>query len=216
MVLTFFEGPLTEVSSGSTMLVATASSRLAADSGTVRVVTWNNTAGRFWRVLDDTFVHHLIPKLETASTCWPCSAYFASLARSRAREFRTPMKHVMMSGQGRRRQDWVSVFTSLVRAGRSDASMCAGCGVISTSDTNSSRNFHHGRIARGRRGFPVLSRDLENGNLPRRHLPINQTRDCFSGEFKKRPWNAFERCALHWGSHPQSITTAKHLLQTLR
>ena len=53
---------------------------------------------------------------------------------------------------------------------------------------NRTRPFFFGRTCNvADMAFQRCRVHLKNGNLPRRHLPINQTRDCFSGEFKKRP-----------------------------
>ena len=62
-----------------------------------------------------------------------------------------------------------------------------GMWVVSTSDTNSSRNVYRGCFARGRHGFPALLRAPQEWQLSSSAtFPSANPQDCFSGEFKTR------------------------------
>ena len=86
------------------------------------------------------------------------------------------MKNVMMSGQGRGRQDWVNVFTLLVRSGRlGDMPQCARVVASSARATQTAAAiFILTALPEADVAFQCLASHLKNSNFPLRHRPINQ------------------------------------------
>ena len=103
--------------------------------------------------------------------------------------------------------------------------MCVDGGVLSKSDTNSSRNIHHGCFVRGRNSAPEVPCAPRKWQLflPSTVPPAKPKTASLAYSRNARP-NAFELCALLWGltrypfkntvTHRQRNATP--VLQTLR